>query len=54
MASHSNMIGAFFSLVKPRAEQTSLEDLLGSDAMESGTPSKASSSKYMNEIEVSS
>ena len=43
-----------FSPAKPRTEQSSYEDLLGSDAMESGTTPKASSSKRRNETEVSS
>ena len=44
----------FFSPAKPRAEQSSSEDLPGSDAMGSGTPLKASSSKRRDETEVSS
>ena len=44
----------FFSPVKPYAEQSSSEDLLGSDTMGSGTPPKASFSKRRNETEVSS
>ena len=43
-----------FSPAKPRAEQSSSEDLLGSDAMGSGTLLEASFSKRRTETEVSS
>ena len=54
MELHSNLSRAFFSPAKPRAEQSSSEDLLGSDVMESRTLPNASSSKHRNETEVSS
>ena len=39
-------------MAKTRAEQSSSEDLLGVDAMGSGTPLKASSPKRRNKTEV--
>ena len=44
----------FCSPARSRTEQSSSEDLLSSDAMESGTPPKAPSPKYMNNAEASS